>query len=181
VLALASCTGSGAPPAGPEVQPQPAVPLLGVRLAKVTGEALKGRLARGPLLGPAEQIRQTLAAMYTSGFVDPAQWQAGFPTALDAFAPEVRKRAQEDLNNLTLGGSARGLTSVLPTDARVVIRFLPNPNRNPVAAMADMLFLGVGTGPGYEVPIRHEGEYLFREFDGVWLIVGYDVRGHVGA
>jgi hypothetical protein len=182
-LAVSSCTGPGPPPPTPEAQPQPAppFPLLGVRLAKVSSVTLKGRPAKGPLMGPAEQIRLTLAAMYTSGFVDPAQWQAGFPTVLDAFAPETRKRAQEDLNHLTLGGSARELTSVLPTDARIVIRFLPNQNRNPVAAMADMRFLGIGTGPGYEVPIRHEGDYLMREFDGVWLIVGYDVRGHVGA
>lgn len=130
---------------------------------------------------PAEQIRQTFAAMYTAGFLDPAQWQAGFPAVLDAFAPAARKRARDDLNQLTLGGSARSLGSARPTESRIVIRFLPNEGRRPVAAVADMRFEGIGSGPGFEVPVRHEGEYLLRQIDGRWLIVGYEVRGRVGS
>jgi hypothetical protein len=150
-------------------------------MAKVNAVALKGRLPRGALMDSAEQIRQTMSLMYTSGFVDPAQWQAGFPAVLDAFAPDSRKQARDDLNQLTLGGSARTLTSMLPYSARIVVRFLPNEERNPVAAIADMRFSGVASGTGFEVPVRHEGEYLMRRVDGRWLIVGYEVRGKVGS
>jgi hypothetical protein len=100
---------------------------------------------------------------------------------LDAFAPGSRKRAREDLNQLTLGGSARSLISVTPTDARIVVRFLPDRKRRPVAAVADMRFNAIGSGDGFEVPIRHEGDYLMRRLDGRWLIVGYEVRGRVGS
>jgi hypothetical protein len=181
-LALASCTAEA-----PDTQPQPpvsgpvSVPPLGIRMAKVNAVALKGRLPRGAFMDSAEQIRQTMSLMYTSGFVDPAQWQAGFPAVLDAFAPDSRKRARDDLNQLTLGGSARSLTSMLPLSARIVIRFLPNEERNPVAAIADMRFRGMGSGTGFEVPVRHEGEYLMRRLDGRWLVVGYEVRGRVGS
>jgi len=129
---------------------------------------------------PAEEIRQTISLMYTAGFVDPAQWGAGYPGVLDAFAPGSKKRAREDLNQLTLGGSARSLVSVTPTDARIVVRFLPDQRRRPVAALADMRFRAIGTGNGFEVPVSHEGDYLMRRLDGRWLIVGYEVRGRVG-
>jgi hypothetical protein len=182
-LVLSSCTSTGPPapdrvvdPVSGEEIPGP----LGIRLAKVAGVALKGRPPRGPLMEPAEEIRRTISLMYTAGFVDSAQWGAGFPGVLDAFAPGTRKSAREDLNQLTLGGSARSLVSVTPTDARIVIRFLPDPKRRPVAAIADMRFRAIGADEGFEVPIRHEGEYLMRRLDGRWLIVGYEVRGRVG-
>jgi hypothetical protein len=183
-LILSSCTGSGPPPPDRVLEPVTGEEIpgpLGIRLAKVAGVALKGRPARGPLLDPAEEIRETISLMYTAGFVDPAQWRAGFPGVLDAFAPGSRKRAREDLNQLTLGGSARSLISVTPTDARIVVRFLPDRKRRPVAAVADMRFNAIGSGDGFEVPIRHEGDYLMRRLDGRWLIVGYEVRGRVGS
>jgi hypothetical protein len=70
---------------------------------------------------------------------------------------------------------------VTPTDARIVIRFLPDEGKGPVAALADMRFRAIGFGDGFEVPIRHEGDYLLRRFDGRWLVVGYDVTGRVGS
>lgn len=179
VLALSSCTGPGPPPPAPPVAG--GVAILPLRLAKVTSTALKGRPARGPLIEPAEQIRQMFAAMYTAGFLDPAQWQAGFPAVLDAFAPDARKTARDDLNQLTLGGSARSLSSARPTESRIVIRFLPNERRRPVAAVADMRFEGIGSGAGFEIPIRHGGEYVLRQLGDRWLIVGYQVRGRVGS
>jgi hypothetical protein len=180
---LSSCTGSGPPPPGRVVDPvtgQEIAGPLGIRLAKIAGIALKGRPARGPLLEPAGQIRETISLMYTAGFVDPAQWRAGFPAVLDAFAPGSRRLAREDLNQLTLGAAARSLVSVTPTDARLVLRFLPDRKRRPVAALADMRFRANGAGDEFEVPIRHEGDYLMRRLDGRWLIVGYEVRGRVG-
>jgi hypothetical protein len=62
-----------------------------------------------------------------------------------------------------------------------VLRFLPDQKRRPVAALADMRFRAIGAGDGFEVPIRHEGDYLMRRLDGRWLIVGYEVRGRVGS
>ena len=179
-LILGACTGSGPPPPNRIADGTIEGP-LGIRMAKVAGVALKGHPARGPLLEPAEQIRRTISLMYTAGFVDPAQWRAGFPGVLNAFAPDSRGRARQDLNQLSLGGSARALDAVTPTDARIVIRFLPDERKRPVAALADMRFQAIGIGDGFEVPIRHEGDYLVRRFEGRWLIVGYDVRGKVGS
>lgn len=177
---LSACTGD--PPAPTSPTPQvPAVGLLGVRLAKVTGAALKGRPARGPLLPSAERIRQTLAEMYTAGFVDPAQWRAGSRTVLDAFAPRIRGRARGDLNQLSLGGSARALTSMLPVHARVVIELLPDDRGRPAAALANMRFEGVASGDGFEVPVRHEGQYVLKPFGERWLITGYEVKGRIGS
>ena len=178
---LASCTTTDPTPEPPGATGPQSVPPLGIRLAKVLPIALKGRLPRGPFMASAEEIRTTISLMYTSGFVDPAQWQAGYPAVLDAFAQQTRRQARSDLNQLTLGGSAKSLTSMLPIDSRIVIRFLPNEERKPVAAIADMRFGGIATGPSGEVPVRHEGDYTMRKLDGRWLIVGYEVHGRVGA
>jgi hypothetical protein len=176
-LLLSACTAEApAPSASP---PAATTGLLGIRLAKVTGAALKGRPARGPLMPSAERIRQTLAEMYTAGFVDPAQWQSGYRAVLDAFAPKTRSQARGDLNQLTLGGAARSLTSMLPLQARVVIELLPG-DRGPVAALANMQFEGVASGGGFEVPVRHEGDYVLKPFGERWLITGYEVKGRIG-
>lgn len=176
-LGMGACTGSGPPPPRPAGGAPAAIPPLGIRIAKVAGVALKGRPARGPLLGPAERVRDTISRMYTAGFVDPAQWRAGFPVVLDAFAPEMRGAARADLRELTLGTSARSLTSMLPTDARIVVRFLPNERRNPVAAMADMRFKGIATAEdGTEMEVRHEADYLLEALNDRWLITGYRVQ-----
>ena len=179
LAALVACTGPGPPPPNPEVAGI-AGP-LGIRIAKVTGVALKGRPPRGPLIPPAEDITRTISLMYTAGFVDPLQWRKGFDGVLDAFAPDSRRRAREDLNQLSLGGAARSLATVTPTESRIVVRFLPDERRRPVAALVDMLFEAIGTGQGFDVPIRHQGEYLMRRFDERWLIVGYEVRGRIGS
>lgn len=176
-LLLSACTGEAPPPRS---APPAAIGLLGVRLAKVTGAALKGRPARGPLMPSAEGIRQTLAEMYTAGFVDPAQWKAGYRAVLDAFAPRARGQARGDLNQLTLGGAAaRSLTSMLPVHARIVIEVLPG-DKVPAAALANMQFEGIASGDGFEVPVHHEGDYVLKPFGDRWLITGYDVKGRIG-
>ena len=179
----AACTDEPADVPAQPVTPveQPAVaPPLDVRLAKVNGVAIKGRPPKGPLLPSAEDIRRTITEMYAAGFVDPAAWEAGFRGVLDAFAPDLRAQARRDLNQLTLGGSARGLTEVGSIDARIVVRFLPNGKKQPIAAMTDMRFIASGIGDGFEIPIRHDGEYLMEPVGDRWLIVGYEVEGRIG-
>ena len=182
LLFLAACTGPEATPSTPPESPA-AAPAAGsphVRLAKVSGEAIKGRPPKGPLLEPAEQIRRAMTRLYTAAFFDPSQWDAGFPAVLESFAREVRDRARRDVEQLTVGSSAGGLAEVRPVRARVVVRFLPNENRAPVAAIANMRFQATGVGEGFEVPIRHTGEYVLRPVEGRWLITGYEVQGRIG-
>ncbi|MDQ4005592.1 MAG: hypothetical protein M3135_04725, partial [Actinomycetota bacterium] len=159
ILSLAGCTDDreDAPRQATIHFPGPAVPPLDVRLAKVTGVALKGRPSRGPLLDPAEDIQRTITRMYSEGFMDPLAWQRGYRGVLDAFAPDLRGRARQDLNQLTLGGSAKGLTEIRSANARIVVEFLPNEKKQPVAAMTDMRFIARGFGQGFEIPIRHDG------------------------
>ena len=184
LLLSAGCTDRPAtPPAAdptPTADAAPEASPLHVRLAKVTGVALVGRPPKAPLLGPAEEIRRTIERMYAAAFVDPSSWGSGFRGVLDAFASDARARARDDLTQLTLGGTARRLESVRSDGARVVVQFLPNGRRQPVAAIADMRFLATGIGPGVEVPIHHRGEYVMEPFDGRWLIVGYEVEGRIG-
>ncbi len=182
-ISLAACLASACTPADTDVAPvAPAErPQLEVRLAKFTSVELKGRAPRGPLLGAAEKVRETMTAMYAAAFVDLSQREAGYPGVLDAFMRETRDQARRDLDRLTLGRDARDLDTVHPDDARIVVQFLRNENGTPVAAIANMRFEAIGYGDGLEVPIRHGGDYDLRLVDKRWLVSGYDVRGEVGA
>jgi hypothetical protein len=180
----ASCTEAADPPAprasAATQDPRPAPVVLDVRVAKVNAAALKGRPSRRPLRVPAEEIRQTITEMYLGGFVDPARWAGDFTGVVEAFAPKVRDRARQDLAQLSLGRAARSLTEVRPIRSRIVIEFLTDAQQRPVAALTDMEFSGTGVGDGFEIPIRHDGDFVLRPFGGRWLITGYEVDGRIG-
>jgi hypothetical protein len=166
-------------------QPEPAERsryYLAVSLGQVKAFPVEGRVRKGRLAAPAEAVRQTMAALYTTGFVDPSLWAGGrFPSLFDQFARESRGQARRDLGQLSLGRGATRLVEVRPDQALLRVRFLLDARRRPVTALAAMEFSGVGVGAGFEVPIRHSGEYVLRPTGDRWLIVGYDVRGRLGS
>ena len=173
------------PPRAPKTResPSPAFPTYGlaVELGRVGGYPVARDVPDRRLQREGEAVRETMTGLYTAGFVDPAQWQGGgFPTVPDFFSGQAHQQAREDVQDLTLGRAAGILASVRPEHARVLVRFLLDARRRPIAATADMEFRGTGLAEGVEVPIRHEGRYLLRPTGGRWLIVAYEVRGRVG-
>lgn len=168
-----------APP--PETSAAPAYPFE-IRLGQVRAVTVDGAVRRRRLAAPAEAVRQTITGLYSAAFVDPALWQGGrFPSVLGFFAGEARQRAHRDLEDLTLGRAAAGLTAVRPERASLGVRFLVDAHRHPVAAVAGMRFVGAAITPdGGEIPLRHGGEYVLRPTGGRWLVVAYDVQGRLG-
>ncbi len=174
-----------AAPVAPSPSPSPPPPqyFLAADLTNLKGSTVEGSVPRPRLRTAGQAIRDTLTGLYTTGFVDPAQWQGGsFPALPGFFAGEARGRAQADLKHLSLGGAANHLVAVRPERALLEVRIVANANRRPVAATAAMDFRATGLGDaGLEVPIRHEGRYVLQLIEGRWLVVAYGVEGRLGA
>jgi hypothetical protein len=165
--------GSGFLDAGDET------PTFRFDLRKVSSVALEGKGSGPALKQAALDLQATLDAMYSAGFVDPAQWEDGeFPAVLEAFSARASDGAREDLPDLTLGPAARELDSVEPGRSRLDVRFLLTPNRQPFAAVATTTFHAEGAlEGGGSLSVVHRGRFLMQRIDGEWLIVSYDVDG----
>jgi hypothetical protein len=148
-------------------------------LRKVSSVALDGKASKPALKQAALDLRATLDAMYSAGFVDPAQWEDGeFPAVLQAFSSRASGGARKDLPDLTLGPAALELDSVEPGRSRLDVRFLLTPNRQPFAAVATTTFHAEGAlESGGSLSVVHEGRFLMQRIDGEWLIVSYEVDG----
>ena len=170
--------------ATPVPSPTPVAPSFPfeVRLGRVRAVPVGPPIRRHRLAAPAQAVRQTMTDLYAVAFVDPARWQDGrFPSLFGYFGGQARQRAHRDLEDLTLGRAAADLAAVRPVRARLVVRFLVDARRRPVAAVAGMEFAGVAlTADGGEVPVHHGGEYVLRRTGGRWLIEAYDVQGRLG-
>jgi hypothetical protein len=150
-------------------------------LGKVGGSAVADRASEDDLQDAADQVRETLDAMYVVGFVDSSKWQGGkFPELYDAFTDGLETKVKHDLPNLTLGADAAKIDSVDPISGRLSVRFLVDDQQQLIGATAHATFaanaLATDGGP---VAIQHEGTYFMEPVDGRWLINGYEVDGIV--
>ena len=190
-LAAAACERGADPPipgpratASPPLPPSSPAPGTGafgveVALGAVRGTGVGSDPGAPALAETAEAVRRTIAEYYTLAFVDPAGWDEGrFTPLFRLFASDTREQAHEDLRHLTLGPVASELDAVRPTRATVDIRFLTDASDRPVAAVADVLFVGIARQGEMRAPVRHEGELVLRKLSGGWRIVSWDVRGH---
>jgi hypothetical protein len=164
--------------------PSPTGPqyFLLVDLRRVDGISVAGRMQQSRLRAVAEHVRETLTGVYATGFVDTAQWHDGrFPALFAYFADGAQRQARRDLEDLSLGSTARRLDVVRPDRARLGVRVLVGSEGRALSAVATMQFLATGfAGEDREVPIRQQGRYVLRPVGDRWLIVAYDVRGRLG-
>jgi hypothetical protein len=151
-------------------------------LGKVGGSPVEDHAPEADLRDAAEQIRETLDGMYTSGFVDPAKWQGGtFPELYDAFTEEIEPKVRKDLANLSVGEDATKIESVDPISGRLSVRFLVNAEQELIGATAHAIFAAnaLAASDGGPVAIQHDGTYYMEPVDDTWLINAYDVQGIV--
>jgi LCP family protein required for cell wall assembly len=169
---------AGSPPAP---SPTPSISQLTVRLGSVRGRPVAGRVHPADLKPAADAIRGTMTQLYTVAFVDPNRWDDGrFPSLANFFAPEARAGVRRDMDELTLGRTARELLAVRPSRAKLDVTFLVDGSGRPLTAFADMSFDDVGMAEqGVHVPIHHAGDFVIRRMHGRWQIVAYDVRARV--
>jgi hypothetical protein len=148
---------------------------------KVGGTAVADKASEGELQEAAEQVRETLDAMYVVGFVDDTKWKNGtFPELYDAFTDDVEAKARHDLPNLSLGADAAKIDFVDPISGRLSVRFLVDAEQQLIGATAHAIFAANATATdGGNVAIQHDGTYYMEPVDGAWLINAYEVDGIV--
>lgn len=155
-------------------------PELRMEVRAVEARGVDGRVRRRELAAPTRAIRQTIAELYTIGFVDPVRWEGGeFPSLLRLFAADVRDQASRDVADLTLGPAARELDAVQPRRAFLDLRYLADGQGRAVFAVAEVRFAGIAQAGDVRAPVTHEGEYVLRRLNGEWRVVSYDVHGRV--
>ena len=168
----------------PVPAPSPTGPryFLLVDLRRVDAIPVEGRVRPSQVRAVAEDVRETMTGVYATGFVDTAQWHDGrFPALFEHFVQGAQRQARRDLEDLSLGSTARRLDVVRPDRARLGVRVLVGSEGRALSAVATMEFLATGfAGRDREVPIRQQGRYVLRPVGGRWLIVAYDVRGRLG-
>ena len=150
-------------------------------LGKVGGSAIEERAPEGALDEAADQIKETLDAMYVIGFVDPGKWRGGtFPDIYDAFTETAEAKVRADLPNLTVGEDAAKIDTVDPVSGRLAVRILVDSELNLVAATARTTFAANALAvDGGNVAIQHQGTYYLEPEGDRWLINAYDVEGIV--
>jgi hypothetical protein len=148
---------------------------------KVGGSPVAEKASDPELQEAANQVRETLDALYVVGFVDSGKWQGGtFPELYEAFAEDMESRVRKDLPNLSLGDDAPLIDTVDPISGRLSIRFLVNEETELIAATARTIFAANAVAKdGGNVAIQHDGTYFLQPADDGWLIRGYDVEGIV--
>jgi LCP family protein required for cell wall assembly len=186
VATVTLLASSGSPPvpsvtaSSPSTAPARPFPLE-VRLRRVLGRGPDGPVRRRALRRPAEAIRRTFTDLYETAFVDPQLWGEGrFPGLERFFAGDARAQARRDLDELTLGRSARRLEAVRPRPARLEVRFVTDAGGHAVVAFADMDFRGTATTTAAaRIPVAQRGRFVLRRTGGAWRIGSYDVHGRI--
>jgi hypothetical protein len=160
---------------------EPEVPEFSFNVIRVKGDSTAGTIDGDDLRSPAEAVRETLDALYVAGYVDPGKWEDGaFPEALEQFSEDARRQAEKDLDQFTLGGDARHLSSVQPVNGRLDVEFLADGDGNPIGAVAEAVFAANARAKsGGNVSMQHEATYYLVPDGDRWVIMGYDVRGIV--
>ncbi len=148
---------------------------------KVGGSPIADKASDPELQQAANEVRETLDAMYMAGFVDSAKWEGGtFPEVYAAFTEDLEARVRKDIANLSLGADAAQIDTVDPISGRLSIRFLVDEETELIAATARTIFAANAKAKdGGNVAVQHDGTFYMQPQDGTWLIEGYDVEGIV--
>jgi hypothetical protein len=125
--------------------------------------------------GPSRAIQDTLTNLYGQTLVDQANWSAGPPAAVwNAFAPEIRAKAEADRAAFTIGESGRLLSQLQVSSSSLTIRFLIDQSGRIAGAQAAVSIRGSGEVRGSgAVNVVVVGHLLMQQVNGAWLITGY--------
>jgi hypothetical protein len=125
----------------------------------------------------AVAARDILDALYTEGFLDPANWEEGrYVDTFRAFARGAREQAEARTGLLTAGTRAGDhYERILPVSGRIDTRILLGRGGKPTLLVSIVRFSAAALGPE-PVTLRSAGQYFFERVGGSWKIVSFHVR-----
>jgi hypothetical protein len=123
----------------------------------------------------AAQIQGLLSRLYDGGVVSQASGRTSPPAALwNAFAPDIRRRAQTDVGAFTLGAAAGSVRDFTISSSSLTIRFLVDQRGAVASAQARAAIRGTGLVAGSgPVDVVVAGSFVLQRVSGNWVIVGY--------
>ncbi|MEX2101656.1 MAG: hypothetical protein WEA54_03880 [Actinomycetota bacterium] len=133
---------------------------------------------KGPTKTAAKQASDLLQALYTAGYLDPANWQEGtYDTVLQAFDPGAREAAASDLESLTAGADAGAtFTSIQPGRSKLSVKVLFGDESDPEAIEVNATFSAKGvTEGGSATNILSQGSYFLQPSGADWKITAFEV------
>jgi hypothetical protein len=125
--------------------------------------------------GAAAQIQGLLSGLYDEGVVAQANARTSPPAAFwNAFAPDIRRRAQTDADSFTLGAAAGSVRDLAISSSSLTIRFLVDQGGAVASAQAEASIRGAGVAAGSgPVDVIVTGTFVLQRVSGSWVIGGY--------
>ncbi len=172
-LLPAACTSGKhqAAPAPPTTQAPPAP--LRVELRADAQGPVHGFDARTAAAKASPGMQRFLTGYLTAAFLDPTQQRSGYRALLALFDAPLRAAARRDLDALSLGSDAQGVTAVRPGPASAHATFLYRDGRA-VAAVVQVAFDGSADRSDGSGPVRLRATLALEAIPAGWRIVSYD-------
>ncbi len=122
------------------------------------------------------QVDETMTALYTEAFLDPANWRDGsYDEVWPLFEEGTQAAAQEQGTTLTLGPTAGDqFAKVEQPLGTLNVRVLLDRTNQPTTAVAIVKFKAVASGKdGTTVAVVSTGQYFLRSASDEWLVYAF--------
>jgi hypothetical protein len=122
-------------------------------------------------------IKETMDELYFRAFVDTGSW-GEYGAAFELFDGEAQRRAEADIDVLTLGPTAKDDFEALDAaSGTLTIAVLTDNKDAPATALAEVQFLADAQGKdNTTTQISSIGSFFLRQVDGAWRIYAYRVN-----
>jgi hypothetical protein len=134
---------------------------------------------KNPAQEAARQTTGVIHQLYTSAFLDPANWQSGtYDSAYALFSSSAAAQAKASADVLTAGPQAGDtFTDIQPGKATIQSRVLMDLRGNPFTVVAKVTFTAEGTQTDERTTLLvSSGSFFLRRVNGDWKIVAFDVH-----
>lgn len=145
----------------------------------VSTMSVETKKLKAPMKHATSGASELLNAVYTAGYLDPANWRSGsYDAVLEAFDAEARTAAQDELDGLTAGPDA-GATyrTIEPGRSNIATTVLLDDKDHPAAVEAEVTFVAVATTQdGSVAKLMSSGQFFLRPVQGGnWTIAAFEV------
>jgi hypothetical protein len=132
-----------------------------------------------PAQAAAQQTTGVIHQLYSSAFLDPANWQSGsYDSVYALFSRSAAAKAKASADVLTAGPRAGDtFADIQPGKATIQSQVLMDSRGNPSTVVAKVTFTALGTQTeGPTTLFVSSGSFFLRKVNGDWKIVAFEVR-----
>ena len=179
-----ACNKSETPGSGTSGAAQPpseGTPAFTFTVERITPyTAAPGKLPKGvppEVQKASDDISADMSAMFTSGFLDPENWQNGsYDSYFSHYDQKAGAQAKTEVDQLTAGtGAGEMYDDIQPGFAHLNTKVMVDEKGKPVLGVAIVEFNATATGTdGADTNLHAEGQFFMQPDGGGWKIFAYD-------